>query len=158
MMSAFMPRRIAATAPMSVPSSIRPVTSSATDTCSGTARPASVNARRAPVMAARVSRMSCIVSICSRSAPPASSPMVCSRNSSTSSGYVIADSVGSLPDGSMPVGPIEPATKRGQSAVANSSHISRARAAAARLCSSVCSPSPHSSSRSRVDWNEFVMT
>jgi hypothetical protein len=39
---------------MSVPSSIRPVTSSATDTCNGTRRPASSNARRAPVMAARV--------------------------------------------------------------------------------------------------------
>ena len=86
MTSACMPRRIAATAPMSVPSSIRPVTSSATCTCSGTARPASAKARRAPVIAARVSRMSCIVSISSRSTPPSSSAVACSRNSSTSSG------------------------------------------------------------------------
>jgi hypothetical protein len=69
----------------------------------------------------------------------------------------MAESVGSLPDGSIPVGPTEPATKRGQSAVANSSAASRAMRAAAMFCSRVASASPHSSSRMRVDWNEFVI-
>ena len=43
------------------------------------------------------------------------------------------DSAGSLLDGSMPVGPIEPATKRGWSGVAYLSHAARASRAAATL-------------------------
>ena len=129
------PRRIAATAAMSVPSSMRPVTSSATETCSGTRRPASLEgAAGRRCTAARVSRMSCIVSICSRSTPPSSSAGgLLAEEVDELAGSVIAESVGSLPDGSIPVGPIEPATKRGQSAVANSSHASRAMRAAATV-------------------------
>ena len=49
------------------------------------------------------------------------------------------DSTGSLLDGSMPVGPIEPATKRGLSGVEYLSHAARASRAAATFISRVLS-------------------
>ena len=60
--------------------------------------------------------------------------------------------VGSSDAGRKPVGPIEPATKRSSPAAL------RAISAAPRLTSSVCSPSPHSSSFSREPWKESVST
>ena len=62
---------------------------------------------------------------------------------------MIFESVGSDDEISMPVGPIEPATKRGRSGVEIASQASRASCAARRLISSVCSPRPYSSSLSR---------
>ena len=52
------------------------------------------------------------------------------------------ESTGSLLDGSMPVGPIEPATKRGRSGVAYLSHAARASRAAATFSSRVLSSMP----------------
>ena len=60
--------------------------------------------------------------------------------------------VGSSEAGRKPVGPIEPATKRSSPAAL------RAISAALVLISSVCSPSPHSSSFSREPWKVSVST
>ena len=60
--------------------------------------------------------------------------------------------VGSVEAGRKPVGPIEPATKRSSPAAL------RAISAALMLISSVCSPSPHSSSFSREPWKVSVST
>ncbi len=104
---------VASTAEMSVPSSILPpLGSSETDAWIGTARPASANAWRAPKIAALTSRMSCAVSMISRSEPPSISPRACSAKTSRSSRKPICPSVGSSDAGRWPVGPIEPATKR----------------------------------------------
>jgi hypothetical protein len=65
------------------------------------------------VMAALTSRISCEVSIKSTSTPPWISPTACSRKISASSSKLIFDSSGSSAEGSLPEGPIEPATKRG---------------------------------------------
>ena len=103
---------VARTAEMSVPSSILPpLGRSETEVCSGTLRPAVLNASRAPNTAALTSRMSCAVSMISRSAPPSIRPRACSSNTATSSRKVIRPSVGSSDAGRWPVGPIEPATK-----------------------------------------------
>ena len=104
---------VASTALMSVPSSILPPWGKS-DTLHwiGTERPACLNASRAPKMAALTSRMSCAVSMISRSTPPASSARDCSSNTSTSCGNWIWPSVGSSLAGRNPVGPIEPATNR----------------------------------------------
>ena len=116
----------------------------------GTWRPVSLKASRAPKMAALTSRMSCAVSMISRSAPPSIRPCACSVKTSTSSRKVILPSVGSSLAGRWPVGPIDPATKRLSPAAA------RAISAALRLISSVCSPSPHSSSLRRLAWKVSV--
>ena len=64
---------------MSVPSSILPpLGSSETEVWIGTARPVALNASRAPKIAALTSRMSCAVSMISRSAPPSTRPAACS--------------------------------------------------------------------------------
>jgi hypothetical protein len=62
-------------------------------------------------------------------------------------------SVGSSEDGSIPVGPIDPATKTGR---AKPAAAWRASVTAARLISSVRSPRPYSSSLRRLDWNVLV--
>ena len=104
---------VASTAEMSVPSSILPpFGSSETEVWIGTERPAVLNASRAPNTAALTSRMSCAVSMISRSEPPSMRPRACSSNTATSSRNVIFPSVGSSEAGRWPVGPIEPATKR----------------------------------------------
>ena len=126
---------MASTAPTSVPSSMRPVTSRATCTCSGTDRPSSRNAARAPSIAALVSRMSCCVSIRIRSAPPSTRAAVCSRKASERPANEIPESAGSSLEGSMPLGPIDPATNRGRDGVANASAAARAIRAALRLIS-----------------------
>ena len=118
----------------------------------GTSRPVSLKASRAPKIAAFTSRMSCAVSMISRSAPPSIRPCACSVNTSTSSRKVILPSVGSSLAGRWPVGPIEPATKRSSPAALRA--ISRG----LRLISSVCSPSPHSSSFRRLAWKVSVST
>jgi hypothetical protein len=71
---------------------------------------------------------------------------------------VIWESTGSELDGSIPVGPMDPATKRGRSGVANLSQAARARRAAATFSSRIFSPIPHSSSRRGVDWKVHVST
>ena len=122
------------------------------DVCSGTARPASANASRAPNTAALTSRMSCAVSMMSRSAPPSTRPFACSAKMATSSRKRIAPSVGSSEAGRCPVGPMEPATKR------RSPTARRAISAALRLISYVWAARPHSSSLSREAWNVSVST
>ena len=144
---------VASTALMSVPSSILPpLGSSDTDVWSGTERPTFLNASRAPNTAALTSRMSCAVSMISRSAPPSTRPRACSSKTVTSSRNVILPSVGSSDAGRCPVGPIEPATK------SRSPIALRAISAALRLISYVWSPRPHSSSLSRDAWNVSVST
>jgi len=68
------------------------------------------------------------------------------------------ESTGSLLDGSIPVGPIDPATNRGCSGVAYFSHAALAMRAAATFMSRTLSPKPHSSRRRGVDWNVHVST
>ena len=135
----------------SVPSSILPpLGSSVIDVWIGTVRPTALAASRAPNTAALTSRMSCAVSMMIRSTPPSSRPRACSVNTSTSWPNEIAPSVGSSEAGSMPVGPIDPATKRSSPAAL------RAIWAALVLISSVCSARPHSSSLSREAWKVSV--
>ena len=68
------------------------------------------------------------------------------------------ESTGSLLESSMPVGPIEPATKRGLSGVEYLSHAARASRAAATFSSRVFSSMPHSRRRCGVDWKVHVST
>ncbi len=75
--------------------------------------PVSLKACWMPVMAALTSRISCEVSITSRSTPPSIKPAGLLAEDSTSSSKVMLDSSGSFIEGSLPDGPIEPATKRG---------------------------------------------
>ena len=104
---------VVSTASMSVPSSILPPCgSSETLAWIGSVRPASLNASRAPKIAAFTSRMSWAVSMMIRSAPPSTSPLACSVKTSTSLAKLMSPRVGSSLAGRKPVGPIEPATKR----------------------------------------------
>ncbi len=97
---------------MSVPSSILPpLGRSDTEVWIGVRRPVSLNASRTPKTAALTSRMSCAVSMITRSTPPSSRPWACSVNTVTSSRKEILPRVGSSEAGRWPVGPIEPATK-----------------------------------------------
>ena len=87
---------VVSTAEMSVPSSILPpLGSSDTEVWIGSVRPVALNAARAPNTAALTSRMSCAVSMISRSAPPSISPSACSVKTSTSSPKRICPSEGS---------------------------------------------------------------
>ena len=138
---------------MSVPSSILPpLGSSETLVWIGSVRPVSAKASRAPKIAALTSRMSCAVSMMIRSAPPSTRPRACSAKTSTRVAKEMSPRVGSVEAGRKPVGPIEPATKRSSPAAL------RAISAALVLISSVCSPSPHSSSFSREPWKVSVST
>ena len=62
--------------PISVPGSMRPVSSMVTWTCSGTSRPWAAMARRAAIMAALRPSRSYWVSMMRRSTPPSSSPSI----------------------------------------------------------------------------------
>ena len=96
MMSTLSASSVASTEEMSVPSSILPpFGSSDTEVWIGSVLPVNLKAARAPNTAAFTSRMSCAVSMISRSAPPATSPCACSVNTSTSSRKLICPSVGS---------------------------------------------------------------
>ncbi len=142
---------VVSTASIGVPSSILPpLGSSETLVWIGRVLPVSLNAARAPKIAALTSRMSCAVSMMIRSEPPWIRPVACSVKISTSSPKRILPSVGSSEAGRWPVGPIEPATKRSSPAAL------RAISAALVLISSVCSPRPHSSSLSREAWKVSV--
>ena len=57
--------------------------------------------------------MSCCVSMMIASTPPSMSPFACSKKIRSSASEVMFPSAGIDEEGSMPVGPIEPATKRG---------------------------------------------
>ena len=84
------------TAEMSVPSSILPpLGSSETEVWIGSTREVRLKASRAPNTAALTSRMSCAVSMISRSAPPSIRPSACSAKTSTSSPKRIWPSEGS---------------------------------------------------------------
>ncbi len=143
---------------MSVPSSMRPVTSSVACAWIGTRRTPLANARVMPAIAAFISSRSWLVSSSSRSTPPSISAVDCSSYRSASSSNVIFDSAGSDDEISIPVGPSEPATNFGRSGVANASAARRAICADARLISCVFAPSPYSSSLSRDAVNESVST
>ncbi len=145
--------RVVSTDWMSVPSSILPpFGSSETLICSGSVRPVSLNAWRAPKIAALTSRMSCAVSMMIRSAPPLTRPVACSVKTSARRPKEMSPRVGSVEAGRKPVGPIEPATKRSGPAAL------RAISAALVLISIVCSPRPHSSSLIREPWKVSVST
>ncbi len=70
---------------ISVPGSIRPVSSIVTCACNGTMRSRATMARRAPLMAAFTDNMSNCVSMSSRSTPPSSRPSACSSKASRKS-------------------------------------------------------------------------
>ncbi len=153
MTSTFSAVRVVRTEEMSVPRSILPpLGSRETEVWIGTVRPVSLNASRAPKIAALTSRMSWAVSMMSRSTPPSSSPWACSRKTSTSSRKRTWPSEGSSEAGRKPVGPMEPATKR------CSPTALRAICAAFVLISIVWSARPHSSSFRREAWNVSVST
>ena len=108
---------------------------------SAASRPASLNASRAPKIAALTSRMSCAVSMMIRSAPPSTRPCACSVKTSTS----FAEARCRRGSGRR--------TRAGSRSARSSRRRSgprptalRAISAALRLISSVCSPRPHSSS------------
>ncbi len=152
-MSTFSASSVVSIEEMSVPSSIvPPLGRTNEETWIGTLRPTFLNASRAPNTAAFVSRMSCWVSMMSRSTPPRSRPSHCSANTSTSLRKVMLPSVGSSEAGRKPVGPIEPATK------SFSPTALRAISAARTLISIVWSSRPHSSSLRRLAWNVSVST
>ena len=65
-------------------------------------RPTRVKASRAPTIAARTSRMSCAVSMISRSAPPSTSAPACSSKTSASSAKLMSPRVGSSLAGRKP--------------------------------------------------------
>ena len=78
MTSGRMASRVVRAAPISVPISIRPVSSMVTWAWIGTSRPAAAMARRHPIMAAFTWSRSWQVSTTSRSTPPSSSPAAAS--------------------------------------------------------------------------------
>ena len=153
-------RRIVATAAMSVPSSMRPVTSSATCTWSGTRRPASLEGQAGAVD--RRARLEHVLHrldhAAGRRRPPAA-PCACWRKSSASSSKPIVGERRVVARGQHARS--GPSSRRRSAAgrrSRSSSQATRARRAASRLSSNVTSSSPHSSSRMRVDWKEFVST
>ena len=76
--SGFMASSDVIAAPISEPTSIRPVVSMVTCTCIGTVRPSAFMARRQAVMAALACSRSMQVSMMNRSTPPSSRPRACS--------------------------------------------------------------------------------
>ena len=97
---------------MSEPTSIVPVVSIVTDTIRGRRSPAALKASSMPCRAALICSTSWQVSTIKRSTSPANRPSACSRNEAFIVSKSMWPSVGSLV-----VGPIEPATKRGFSEV-----------------------------------------
>ena len=127
---------VAMAAEMSVPSSMRPEASMRVGCAMRkTSRSASRRAASAPSTAARSSRMSCWVSMRMASTPPSTSARACSKKIFSSASPVMLESAGSDEEGSIPVGPIEPATKRGWPGVVCFSAARRARMAARKLTS-----------------------
>ena len=94
----------------SLPSSMRPDGSSVIWAISGTRRPTSSIALRAPKICERSSSRSCAVSAMKQSTPPRSSGTACSRKISTSSAGPTRPRSGSLEEGKNPLGPSDPAT------------------------------------------------
>ena len=131
--------RIDTTAAMSVPTSIVPVVSMVTDTISARRSPEASNASSMPCSAALICSTSWQVSTMNRSTSPAINPSACSRKESRIVSKSMCPRVGSLV-----VGPMDPATKRGFSGVLNSSAISRASSAARLLSSKALSSRPYS--------------
>ena len=118
-------------APISVPGSMRPVSSMVTWACSGTKRPRAAMARRAPLMAALTESMSNCVSIeeqVDAALEQARAPAPRRRRGTRRRGSARAS-------GTWCPAPSSPATQRGRSAVANSSRTPQASSAAARLSS-----------------------
>jgi len=109
-----------------------------------------------PWMMAFTSRISCEVSIKSKSTPPRINPSACSWKTEASSSKVMLDSSGSFMEGSFPDGPIDPATYRGCPALEYSSASRRARAAAVLLMVVTCSDSPYSLKVRRFERNVQV--
>ena len=91
------------------------------DMITGQRRPWSANSVSSAKIAALAFRVSKIVSTRSRSAPPSTRPLACSRYAATSSSYETFRAPGSLTSGEIDavrfVGPREPATQRGRSSV-----------------------------------------
>ena len=92
----------------------------------------------------------------SRSTPPSIRPRACSRKISASWSKFRLDSSGSFMDGSLPDGPIEPATRRCWPVRLNSSANLRANSAARWLISKTWSCNPYSPSVSRLARKELV--
>ena len=76
--SGFMASNDVSPAPISEPTSMRPVVSIVTCTCNGTGRPWAFMARRQATIAAFAWSRSMHVSITNRSTPPSSRPRACS--------------------------------------------------------------------------------
>ena len=117
-----------------------------TEIITGTSRPASLMACRAPRTVALRFSVSCAVSMSSRSMPPSSSPRVCSRKASWTSSNV-------TPPVTVMVlvwGPSDPAAKRGLSPVWCVATACRARRAAAALMACTRLSRPYSESTMRV--------
>ena len=117
-------------APISVPRSIVPDSCSVTCTVTGSRLPALRIASSTPMVAILACRRSWAVSTSSTSTPPSIRAVACSSNASTIASKPICPR-----DGSLVVGPNDPATKRGLSLVENCWATSRASCAALRLIS-----------------------
>ena len=130
------------------PESVRPEASVIVpETISGSRKPRSSNTPATAKIAALALSVSKMVSISSRSAPPAISPRAASSYASTSSSNDTLRAAGSLTSGEREpvrlVGPIDPATNLGRpSAASASSAATRARRAAASLISYASSERP----------------
>src|SRR5919201_1054830 len=143
----------------SVPSSMRPDGSSVICAISGTLRPVSSIARRAPKICERSSRRSWAVSAMMQSTPPRSSGTVCSRKISVSSAGRTRPRSGSLEEGRNPLGPSDPATYRRRPSVRCARSASpRAIRAACSFTSATRAPSANSSSLGRLPPKVFVST
>ena len=125
------------------------------DAASGSARvrPVSLNASRAPKIAALTSRMSWAVSMMIRSTPPSIRPWACSVKTSTSSRKVICAERRVVGGGEVAGRP----DRAGDEAAPRRRPCGRSRRRW-RLISSVWSARPHSSSLRRLAWKVSVST
>ena len=126
----------ASAAPTSVPSSMRPFASMSVGwAMMKTSLSDSRRYASAASTAARSSSRSCWVSMMRASTPPSTSPRACSKKMRSRASAVTLESTGSDAEGSIPVGPIDPATNRGWSEVAWRSAARRASRAARKFTS-----------------------
>ena len=122
------------------PDSVRPLLSViVTETAIGIEDPAAARASHIPSRQALTLSVSMAVSHSRKSTPPSIRPRACSAYEARTSSNVTARKPGSSTRGDSErvlfVGPIDPATKRGFSAVVQASAASRATRAAATLMS-----------------------
>ena len=116
--------RMVTTAAVSAPTNMAPVVSMVTDTITGNRRPTAAMASSRPWRPALICNTSWQVSSSSRSTPPSINPLACRAKSARSWSKSTWAKLGSLV-----VGPMDPATKRGFPSPLNSLAVSAANSA-----------------------------